>query len=1746
MTELAKTKKDLNNLLKYTEELLSFNEKVVFDLSREPYPRFFEDQVANLEGVDVSVDAETWIRVRRLRETHPPACDPMFDAWAEFGQHPSPDHPPKLASERMLNLAIEDISDLAEAELLADLDDVMLAVGAEGANPEHMDAILRTANMPEFRGLWQQYLDGAWAAWAEVERPRRQSIEVYNKIYHIYQRMLAMGDDTPIELVFGVGMARWRVRDERINVPLIEQLVEIELEEDGTLLIRPRQSQPQLALRPFHGLEIEGSKGVQRDIGQQFERIVDDPDRGFSPFDRSTFESILRACSARLSASGIYHPDSLENPDDRTLPNIDEILRITDTWVLFVRQRNEDFRKDDIRRLMRELDRVDDEGQLPRPAVKFVEEPSDTLSVKVDGIFIDLTVADLTLPETTSGWKGGLGASGGSGGITEASGGAKSEETYFFPLPYNDDQKEIIRRLQETNTEGVLVQGPPGTGKTHTIANIICHYLATQRRVLVTAKTPEALTALQEKIPEGIRDLAIAVIHNDREGARQLEHAVRILADEAKSISPKLVQEQIRAKQIRIAELRGIISKVDSQLYAFAERNLARMRYGEGEVLPMALAKAVAEESPLHSWFVDRLTTAAAAHELQFTDTDIAEIRDLRRRHAGDLLYSVESLPNPARLPELASILAAHGELARIKEIEGKASAGEIPYMSLDNGIGFEGAKQIREWLKVFAEVLDDLESDQWLFDLYHILIGLKRVDEAAMAALKGTLSKWLNLYSRGREFSLRAVIIEATDGDPAFDKAIEDLAEGRKPFGMFSFFKGGLKAKLEAVRIEGRLPDGPNDWTVVRGYRVWQQETNLFVGRWGGIARAIGVPPLPSKWSEVEHEVLRLGRLVERVCAIQEEVGSRGDTLRTLFPYGLNIDEALHHGRYQRVAEALAANLEKAELADAQAVKAEATAVAGDFLLPFHSALRDICANLGQDDVPQTAIAEAWREMASEAARLYDITADLGRLDALVAKIAASGAPTWAKKLRSDAPVGSDDQWTPQTWRKTWEWARADGYLRSLGDRETVRDLSEDRAQAEAEQKKLFADVVRLRTFLGLKLNLTNKVEAALAKFAAAIARLGRGTGKAAGRQRRIIREAALDTAQAVPCWILPEWRVAEQLPPDLAAFDLVIIDEASQSDITAFPAIMRGKKVLIVGDDKQVSPTVVGIEDRKIVQLRTTFLTGLPFADQMEPATSLYELGGMVFPGKAVMLREHFRCVEPIIRFSSRFYPTPLIPLRIPKASERLNPPLVDIYVPHGRKDGEINRAEVDVIVTEISKITRDPAFEKRSIGVISLIGASQAKLIYDRLVTDLGAEIVDKHRIMCGSSATFQGQERDIMFLSMVACPNTAMMQAERKWEQRFNVAASRARDRLVLVRSVAASHLKPDDLKAKLIEHFRNPMDAGSVIRPKEVLDLCDSGFERDFGTCLLELGYRIKPQVPVGGYRIDFVVEGADDRRLAIELDGDKYHGPDKWADDIRRQKALERLGWVFWRCWGSSWISDRRGCLDDLKATMAKMGIEPLGMTAIEGVYTLHIEAVPPVSGEEEGASEANEKPAERADAVIAVNPYRAPLEPPRDLSSGYKRDSQEHFFKGESPRFAASPQQAQAEAVGLDLDDGAILHQGEEIMCFLHKRHVGYRTPDGTAVARDGALYIDGRQVVPQRRGAWLQAALLVTQQKVGDISETTGEARTLNAWAHWFVRRNGQLVALADIRSVVRTRAKRGDLRSELTLEDLNLERD
>ena len=422
----------------------------------------------------------------------------------------------------------------------------------------------------------------------------------------------------------------------------------------------------------------------------------------------------------------------------------------------------------------------------------------------------------------------------------------------------------------------------------------------------------------------------------------------------------------------------------------------------------------------------------------------------------------------------------------------------------------------------------------------------------------------------------------------------------------------------------------------------------------------------------------------------------------------------------------------------------------------------------------------------------------------------------------------------------------------------------------------------------------------------------------------------------KAVPCWILPQWRVSETIPPEVGLFDLVIIDEASQSDIWALPALLRGKKLLVVGDHKQVSPSTIGTKEVKVQELKNRFLNNQPHGANMTPGKSIYDLARVVFAGNSVMLKEHFRCVHPIIEFSNReFYDGQIKPLRVPKNSERLDPPLIDVMVLGGFRKGDHNPPETRAIVNEIKEIIANPKMIDRSIGVVTLLGTEQAKQIRTLISSEISQSDIVKWSISVGAPPVFQGRERDIMLISNVLAKGDKAASNRLEIEQRFNVALSRARDRMYLFRSIEENELNPDSLTAKVFRHFKQPFTQ-DMKQISSLRELCESDFELDVFDTLIERNYRIKPQVRCGSYRIDFVIEGAEGRRLAVECDGDRFHGPDQWMSDMARQRVLERAGWTFWRCFASSFVMHQQEVLDDLLTTLNKMGIEPLGSDSVD------------------------------------------------------------------------------------------------------------------------------------------------------------------------------------------------------------------
>ena len=188
------------------------------------------------------------------------------------------------------------------------------------------------------------------------------------------------------------------------------------------------------------------------------------------------------------------------------------------------------------------------------------------------------------------------------------------------------------------------------------------------------------------------------------------------------------------------------------------------------------------------------------------------------------------------------------------------------------------------------------------------------------------------------------------------------------------------------------------------------------------------------------------------------------------------------------------------------------------------------------------------------------------------------------------------------------------------------------------------------------------------------------------------------------------------------------------------------------------------------------------------------------------------------------------------------------------------------------------------------------------------------MNQRRLRSGEPASFQGDERDVIIISTViavdpAIPSTRVAgMTGIAASRRINVAASRARQQMWTVHSVGPGQFPDGDLRGALIRHCQ---DAGATTAPAaDLLDACESQFERDVLQKILARDYRkVSVQHRVGHYRIDIVVEGPH-ARLAVECDGDRWHGPDVWHKDRARQQVLERAGWTFERIRGSAFYLD--------------------------------------------------------------------------------------------------------------------------------------------------------------------------------------------------------------------------------------------
>lgn len=412
-------------------------------------------------------------------------------------------------------------------------------------------------------------------------------------------------------------------------------------------------------------------------------------------------------------------------------------------------------------------------------------------------------------------------------------------------------------------------------------------------------------------------------------------------------------------------------------------------------------------------------------------------------------------------------------------------------------------------------------------------------------------------------------------------------------------------------------------------------------------------------------------------------------------------------------------------------------------------------------------------------------------------------------------------------------------------------------------------------------------------------------------------------------PCFLMSPLSVAQYLQGDLATFDLVVFDEASQLPTEdAIGAICRGRQLIVVGDPKQLPPTNFFSMQSSIINSEVDE-QGNNVIEDTESVLEEFLATGI----PSTRLRWHYRSTnENLISFSnhtfydSELYTFPSCIINNDQAGLLFN------HVPDGVYEGKgLNRIEAKAVVDAIIRHVK--ANNGQSLGVGTFNMRQQLAILDEieiRRRQDPSIEsFFDRTKVepfFVKNLENIQGDERDVIFISVTYAKditgrlryNFGPINSENGW-RRLNVLITRARKKMIIFSSIKGDDLSPALINSRgpqLIRDFLLFAEHGKIQSTSlgKMLET-ESPFEKDVMVELMNRGYMIDPQVGSSGYRIDLGIRHISLPGLyicGIECDGVSYHSSETARDrDRLRQVVLESRGWLIIRIWSTDWFKDR-------------------------------------------------------------------------------------------------------------------------------------------------------------------------------------------------------------------------------------------
>jgi len=1137
--------------------------------------------------------------------------------------------------------------------------------------------------------------------------------------------------------------------------------------------------------------------------------------------------------------------------------------------------------------------------------------------------------------------------------------------SYHSPVPLNQEQQKILMALRNPGVKNIIVEGPPGTGKSHTITAIIFNALLENKSVLMTSDKKEALDVVEDKIT--------GTLDRIRKGEEFLQNPILRLGKKETNYSKIFNQqnyEKIRSRYFAgrrnlepldkdIEECSQAICKdIENQIDVYSSTDLRNIK----EIISL--------ENSIKAKWQDCIEFAEAHKSKEFADViskiydiiaDFKNIKEIISLTKGRINYAQFSPygHDKIKILETISYLITHvNNLSKLPlEIVKKYSR----YLKPIEGIP---CKDI-EFPAFSYEILLRMHSEvEKIFVSYQGFLKTIYVD---LDEIKNNISRYENVISELRNITnkLKNIIEFYQDNflkkrekfillKDITDQNIEEVDRYIKKIYSLKSKLFGIILKRDELEEENheflnKFPSGSI-------FKHPHRQIDLFSREYRFYKLILNTKCDLSKISNINLEHLNWASVENLLVEFNDfKIDKASEEIETSLSNFLRELKAIRNSNYFSMIPADLSLIYFQDYSDLYAITSYVNLARN--IISFLDELKSKSGIAALDKI----IDIYW---FLEQKNIDDLHRILTLLQQLIAfyrdkdNLLKTLKDFYLNHVNSITKLGIDiNDPGSLVSNKLCDFSKVD--VKNLCDY-----LNKYQDILDTFNKLRISDFRNERMDLedNLVLKMTHILDAAVVKFRSENQKDQQEIRDLIRKKKKIPKELLRKLVETFPCLIVNIRDLGEYLPLEPEIFDIVIIDEASQVSIAqAFPAILRGKKVVVFGDHRQysnVKSATAHIETNNfffdhVRKAYKKYIDNFPAEKQQVLVNSVenFNIKKSILDflkrmaNYSCSLRKHFRGYKEIIEYSNKHFYKHY--LQIVKIRSKPIDSVLNFHILQNVDKADIhsntNSYESDFIMQKLEELKENGS--EQSVGIITPF-TNQQRHIYSKALSHKDSDyFIEKLKLKVMTFDTCQGDEKDIIFYSFVERDNEDILKyifpkdlqhLDDEEEgtikaQRLNVGFSRTKEEMHFVLSKDINNISGEIGRAltfyfnELKETRRLPSLDECNEKERLVLSYITQTEFYEQNKSNIEIFAQFKVgeylkqiyDVEIPNYRSDFlIVYNRDDYsvcNIVVEYDGFEFHFKNnEYADinnfdkfyieqDIERQKTLESYGYSFIR-----------------------------------------------------------------------------------------------------------------------------------------------------------------------------------------------------------------------------------------------------